>query len=216
MARDPDLIRCIISACRVLYGRSEDDPVGVTDYLDAERILDAIDGGLLSEEELNNDPQKSTTFCGCDDGANYQCERHRSGGIDLSTPAAEMAHSPYVPPVASSVTRKQFSSGMMRDQDTNKIDYTRVLDGPMLDRWADHLTKNETRYPDVQPGVANWTLANGREELERFRKSAFRHFRQWLRGDSDEDHAAAIIFNINGYEYVKLTLGRGAEQINQG
>lgn len=106
-------------------------------------------------------------------------------------------------------TRKQFASGMVRDVEAGKTDYTRVLDGPMLDRWAAHLTKAETRYPDIAPGVANWTLANGPEELERFRKSAFRHFRQWLRGDQDEDHAAAVLFNINGYEYVKA---RMAEQ----
>jgi hypothetical protein len=29
---------------------------------------------------------------------------------------------------------------------------------------------------------------------------------QWFRGDSDEDHAAAVIFNINGFEYVKEKL----------
>lgn len=164
---------------------------------------------------VNHDPLLSAQPCGCDPGAAYSCLRHRDP-IDPCIPVVEMDPIPLALPVASSVIRKQFNSGMVRDQDTNKIDYTRVLDGPMLDRWAEHLTINETKYPDVQPGVANWTLANGREELERFRKSAFRHFRQWLRGDIDEDHAAAVLFNINGYEYVKLTLGRGAEQINQG
>jgi hypothetical protein len=41
------------------------------------------------------------------------------------------------------------------------------------------------------------------EELERFRMSAARHFEQWLRGDTDEDHAAAVFFNINGAEYTR-------------
>jgi hypothetical protein len=108
--------------------------------------------------------------------------------------------------VKDSGSRQEFDSGMVRDTQDGKIDYTVVLDGPMLDRWAEHLTKAKQKYPDIRPGVANWTLAAGEEELVRFRKSAFRHFRQWLRGDSDEDHAAAVIFNLNGYEYVKEKL----------
>jgi phytoene dehydrogenase-like protein len=106
------------------------------------------------------------------------------------------------------IIRKEFASGMVRDVEAGKVDYTRVLDGPMLDRWAELLTKSTERYPDVEAGVPNWTLANGQEELVRFRKSAFRHFRQWLRGDTDEDHAAAVWFNMNGYEYVKERMKR--------
>ncbi len=102
--------------------------------------------------------------------------------------------------------RAQFKSGMVRDTEEGKTDYTSVLDGPMLDRWAELLTRAKVKYPDVSPGVANWTLANGEQELVRFRKSAFRHFRQWLRGDTDEDHAAGVYFNVNGYEYVKSKL----------
>jgi hypothetical protein len=92
---------------------------------------------------------------------------------------------------------------MVRDTAEDKIDYELVFNGPMLDRWATHLTKGAIKYPDPEPGRANWMRAAGEEELVRFRKSAIRHFRQWLRGDVDEDHAAATYFNINGYEYVK-------------
>jgi hypothetical protein len=105
--------------------------------------------------------------------------------------------------VKDSGARQEFESGMVRDTTEGKTDYTRILDGPMFDRWADHLSKGAVKYPDVAPGVANWTLANGEEELARFKKSAMRHFRQWLRGDVDEDHAAAVYFNVNGAEYVK-------------
>lgn len=108
--------------------------------------------------------------------------------------------------VKDSGKRKEFDSGMVRDIEDGKIDYTTLLDGPMLDRWAAHLTKAKAKYPDVAPGKANWTLADGEEELIRFRKSAFRHFRQWLRGDVDEDHASSLYFNVNGYEYVKAKL----------
>jgi hypothetical protein len=105
--------------------------------------------------------------------------------------------------VKDSGQREQFESGMVRDTATGKVDFRRVLDGPMLDRWAAHLSKGAVKYPDVAPGVPNWTLAAGPAELDRFKQSAFRHFLQWLRGDVDEDHAAAVFFNINGAEYVE-------------
>ena len=114
--------------------------------------------------------------------------------------------------VKDSGKRAEFASGMVRDTEEGKVDYTTILDGPMFDRWAEHLTKAKAKYPDVAPGVANWTLASGREELVRFRKSAFRHFRQWLRGDVDEDHAAAVLYNINGYEYVKARMAEEREK----
>lgn len=102
--------------------------------------------------------------------------------------------------------RTNFASGMTRDTSTGKINYRRLLDGPMLERWAGLLARGAEKYPDVKPGVANWTLANSVEELRRFEESAFRHFIQWIRGDRDEDHAAAVIFNINGAEYVRAKL----------
>ena len=53
----------------------------------------------------------------------------------------------------------------------------------------------------------NWELASTYEELSRFKASAFRHFMQWFKGDTDEDHAAAVYFNINAFEYVKEKKG---------
>jgi hypothetical protein len=105
--------------------------------------------------------------------------------------------------VKDSGQRQSFDSGMVRDVTTGKVDWHRVVDGPMLERWAAHLTKAEAKYPDVAPGVPNWTLAAGDEELARFKASAFRHFMQWFSGDADEDHAAAVFFNLNGAEYVR-------------
>lgn len=113
--------------------------------------------------------------------------------------------------IKDSGARQQFSSGMVRDTQAGKADFTRVLDGPMFDRWAKHLTTGEVKYPDVAPGVPNWTLADGEAEYVRFKKSAFRHFRQWLRGDRDEDHAAAVFFNVNGAEFVREKLLAKAE-----
>lgn len=108
--------------------------------------------------------------------------------------------------VKDSGKRQQFESGMVRDTREGKTDYTSILDGPMLTRWAEHLTKAKVKYPDIRPGVANWTLAAGEEELNHFKKSAFGHFIKWIRGDRDEDHAAALYFNVNGYEFVREKL----------
>ncbi len=100
--------------------------------------------------------------------------------------------------VYDSGARQVFESGMVRDTADDKTDYSLVYDGPMLDRWAEHMSKGAKKYTP-----RNWMLARGDEEAERFKASAARHFRQWMRGDQDEDHAAAVFFNINGHEYVK-------------
>jgi hypothetical protein len=105
--------------------------------------------------------------------------------------------------VKDSGQRQEFDSGMVRDTDEGKIDYARIFDGPMADRWAEHLTKGAKKYPDDPGGTPNWMKATGQAELIRAKKSAVRHFRQWLRGDLDEDHAAAVFFNINEVEYIR-------------
>lgn len=97
--------------------------------------------------------------------------------------------------------RIEFGSGMKRDVADEKIDYTLIYDGPMFERWAELLYRGAVKY-----GKRNWMKATGQEEASRFKESAFRHFIQWYRGDTDEDHAAAVMFNINGYEYVSRSV----------
>ncbi len=104
--------------------------------------------------------------------------------------------------------RAEFASGMVRDVDTNKTLWHKVADGPLLKRWAELLTRGAEKYPD-ECGLPNWMKASGEEELQRFRESAFRHFMQWYNGDTDEDHAAAVMFNLNGAEYVREKLNGG-------
>ena len=100
--------------------------------------------------------------------------------------------------VKDSGERAKFDSGMQRDTTTDKLRYDLVFDGPMFARIAAHLTLGAVKY---EP--RNWMKAASQEEMDRFRQSAVRHFMQWLAGDTDEDHAAAVYFNINGMEYVK-------------
>lgn len=100
--------------------------------------------------------------------------------------------------VKDSGNRLVFESGMQRDVTTGKLDYTLALSGPMFDRWVVHLNKGAKKYDKN-----NWMKAAGQEEYDRFKESALRHFIQWFRGETDEDHASAVFFNINGAEYVK-------------
>jgi len=113
--------------------------------------------------------------------------------------------------VKDSGKREQFSGGMVRDTTEGKTDYSLILDGPMFDRWAVHLTKGAVKYEK-----RNWMKAQGHVELDRFKESALRHFIQWYRGHIDEDHAAAVMFNINGAEYVKGALSSGVPYLPTG
>lgn len=94
--------------------------------------------------------------------------------------------------------RVEFDSGMTRDTTVGKVLWHLVTSGPMLRRWAGLLTRGAVKY-----SADNWLKAAGTEEYDRFRESAFRHFMQWYSGENDEDHAAAVYFNINGAEYVR-------------
>lgn len=102
--------------------------------------------------------------------------------------------------------RQDYKSGMRRDTQEGKPDFSLLLAGlpyedEMITRWAGLMTRGAEKY-----GRRNWQLAESAEELERFRASAFRHFIQWMTGNEDEDHASAVFFNINASEYVKHKL----------
>ncbi len=102
--------------------------------------------------------------------------------------------------------RQEFESGMVRDVTAGKIDWSLVANGPMLRRWAELLTNGAVVKGY---GKRNWMKAAGEDEYERFRESAFRHFMEWYLGERDEDHGAAVFFNINGAEYVDMTPEQG-------
>jgi len=99
--------------------------------------------------------------------------------------------------VKKSDTMKKYKSGMRRGSDYGKPNYA-LIDISFLNRLAMHLTRGAMIH-----GKGNWRLANSKEELDRFEESAFRHFIQRLRGDTDEDHMAAVCFNMMAAEYIK-------------
>jgi|ERR1019366_1164511 hypothetical protein len=94
-------------------------------------------------------------------------------------------------------TREQFDSGMVRDIQTGKPRYD-LIDRNFLKRWAELMARGAEKY-----GEENWRQASGEAELKRFKASAIRHMYQWLDGDTTEDHAVAIAFNVAGAEMVK-------------
>jgi len=107
----------------------------------------------------------------------------------------------------TSEKQTEFSTGMKRDTDESKprFDLIQPLNLPyqeqMLTRWADLMARGCKHYGD-----RNWEKARTLEELARFIASAARHFEQWITGETDEDHAVAVFFNITGAEYVKWQL----------
>ena len=98
--------------------------------------------------------------------------------------------------------RQEYKSGMIRDLQEGKPRYDLCipLEGEtMLTRWAELMGRGAEKY-----GERNWEKANSQQELDRFKASAFRHFIQWFNNKNpEEDHGAAIFFNVQCAEYVK-------------
>jgi len=97
--------------------------------------------------------------------------------------------------------RQTFETGMVRDSGQKDL-RPDLVDQGLLQRWAELMGRGARKY-----GERNWEKAATLEELNRFKASAFRHFFQWFNGlNPEEDHAAAICFNVAGAEYVQRRL----------
>lgn len=110
--------------------------------------------------------------------------------------------------IKDSGEREEHPGGFIREPDAEKIDFTylfeiegvELIPEEMLRRLAAHMVKGAEKY---EPN--NWRKARGLSAVQRFRRSAARHMVQWFRGEIDEDHAAAITFNIWASEIVADT-----------
>lgn len=151
----------------------------------------------LTQRTVQQVNGKSCQPCGCDEGAGHMCAQHKEA---FFTDIVEPTIPGWAPLTAikDSGERVTYASGSMRDPSTGKIKWSRITFGPMMRRWAQHLTTAEAKYPDSQPGVPNFMLIETEEERMRYKESAFRHFMSWFNEETDEDHAAAVFFNING------------------
>lgn len=103
--------------------------------------------------------------------------------------------------------RSNYSNGMVREPSAGKPKFNLLLpqgipyEEQMLTRFATLMQKGAEKYAD-----RNWELGIGEAELERAKESAFRHFMQYISGEVDEDHAAAVWFNIMQIEYIEYKL----------
>lgn len=102
--------------------------------------------------------------------------------------------------------RQEYESGMRRDLQEGKPRYDLCLspveyEDQLLTRWAALMARGADKY-----GEKNWQLADSWEEHDRFVASGLRHMMQWVMGERDEDHAAAVCFNLMACEYLKKKL----------
>ena len=108
--------------------------------------------------------------------------------------------------------RQTYDSGMVRDAEDGKARFDLLFpigvpfSEQMLTRFAQLMERGAAKYTE-----RNWEKARGEEELRRYRSSALRHLIQWLTGETDEDHAAAVMFNLLAGETVKYRLRGGIE-----
>jgi len=104
--------------------------------------------------------------------------------------------------------RAKYDSGMVRDSQENKPDFSLInplnmpYDETLLYQWAMLMTRGAKKYKK-----RNWEKANSIEELNRFRASAERHFRQAMDDEDDEAHIPAVLFNLNALFYLMWKLG---------
>jgi hypothetical protein len=100
--------------------------------------------------------------------------------------------------------KRVHASGMVRDQDQDKPAFHLILpkdvpfEDQMLTRLAALYTRGAVRY-----GGRNWELSCTEEDEEHIAGSLFRHVIHLLCGDTDEDHAAAVMWNVNALELAR-------------
>lgn len=114
--------------------------------------------------------------------------------------------------IKDSGVRIDFASGMVRDTSVGKPRFDLLIPENMpyellpLTRVADLLSGGAIKYSD-----RNWEKANSKAELDRMKQSAFRHFVQWIAGEVDEDHMAAVVFNLFAAEYTKWRIAEASK-----
>src|SRR3990172_22703 len=104
--------------------------------------------------------------------------------------------------------RVKFKSGVEVEIKNDKPKFDLIIpegqeyEDTMVYRLAMLMARGAKKYSD-----RNWEKANSKEELNRFKSSAMRHFMQWMLNVKDgEDHAAACWFNMIACEFIKEKL----------
>ncbi len=105
-----------------------------------------------------------------------------------------MMYDPEVPTLKDSGTRRQFDTGAVRDRAAGKGRYD-LLSTQMLMRLARHYEAGSIKYSD-----RNWEEGM---PISVYIDSAMRHLVKYIAGWNDEDHLAAVIWNIAAIMFVE-------------
>jgi len=133
------------------------------------------------------------------------CGRHRNGAGRCGGRAGGLR---MTYETLDSGAREEYAGGMVRDTNAGKARFELLFpkdvpyEAQFLTRCANLMTRGANKYQ-----ARNFEKASGPEEMERFKESALRHLVQWIAGESDEDHAAAVVFNLLGAETLRYKMG---------
>lgn len=113
--------------------------------------------------------------------------------------------------------RDHYTSGMQREPAAGRPRFDLLLpeavpyQDQLLTRFAALMERGAEKYES-----RNWEKADSPEEMARMKASAFRHFMQWMCGETDEDHAAAVLFNVLAAETTRHAIARRAREAAAG
>lgn len=112
------------------------------------------------------------------------------GGVAKQKDAPDLpVHRHPVYGMNASGDQEQWDTGAVRDSQDGKARYD-LIDPGFLLRFAEHMRKGAEHY-----GEHNWTMGI---PSSRYLASLMRHVEAYRRGERDEDHLAAIAFNVMG------------------
>ena len=102
--------------------------------------------------------------------------------------------------VKDSGDRRTFATGSVRDRGDLKSRPDMISPFALM-RVGEHMRKGAAKY-----GPLNWQLGQPFSEVT---ASMFRHLLQWLQGDEEEDHLAAIVFGAQALMHYREMINRG-------
>ena len=112
--------------------------------------------------------------------------------------------------------REDYASGMRRDTEEGKTDFTYlIIPGLSFEEQPLHRIMGLYERGAEKYGRHNWQKSCSEEELERFKRSLFRHWMQYLSGDREEDHIAAVVWNAIAIMYLEQKLELLKEDLSQ-
>ena len=111
--------------------------------------------------------------------------------------------------------REEYETGMVRDTQDGKPRFDLIVpkgvpyEAQFLTRIAELMTRGAVKYGD-----RNWEKAHTQEEMDRFLASADRHLKQYQCHEVDEDHAAAVFFNLLASVTTQWKMANNDEQVH--